>query len=121
MAAAREFFAALLGWTYAELPGMGHTIRAGGRDIGGLFDLAHPSTPPGTPPQIGVMVKVESADETARQAAALGGQARPPFDVGPAGRLAVLHDPLGANIDAWEPKALQGTDVDTAVHGAPSW
>jgi predicted enzyme related to lactoylglutathione lyase len=42
-AAAMEFFAAVLGWTYFETPGIGHGIRVGGRDIGGLFDLHGPN------------------------------------------------------------------------------
>jgi predicted enzyme related to lactoylglutathione lyase len=35
--------------------------------------------------------------------------------------MAVCFDPDGANIDVWEPKAQPGTDVDPALHGAPSW
>ena len=62
---ARAFFGRLLDWTYVEMPGMGHRVQVGGRDIGGLFDLDGPNTPPGTPPLIGVMVKVASADATA--------------------------------------------------------
>ena len=53
-AEAMEFFAAVLGWAYFEIPGIGHGIRVGGRDIGGLFDLHGPNTPPGLPPSIGV-------------------------------------------------------------------
>jgi len=49
-AQAREFFGKLLGWTYVEMPGMGHRIQVGGRDIGGLFDLESPQTPKGMPP-----------------------------------------------------------------------
>lgn len=118
---AREFFAALLGWTYVEMPGIGYGVQVGGRDIGGLFDLAGPNTPKGTPPLIGVMVKVESADSAAAKAAALGGRSMPAFDIGPQGRMAVCFDPNGANIDVWEAKQMPGTVVDPAAHGAPSW
>jgi predicted enzyme related to lactoylglutathione lyase len=118
---ARAFFAALLGWTYAEIPGVGHRIQVGGRDIGGLFDLASPMTPPGIPPVIGVMVKVDSADATAEKVTALGGKTKPPFDVGDQGRMAVCFDPTGAEFDVWEPGKGPGTDVDSARHGAPSW
>ena len=118
---ARAFFGALLGWTYSEMPGMGHLIKVDGHDIGGLFDLNGPNTPPGTPPLIGVMVKVESADAMAEKTIALGGQARPAFDIGGSGRMSVLHDPTGAQFDVWEPKAMHGTDVDARAHGAPSW
>ena len=39
-ARARAFFGELLGWTYVEMPGVGHTVEVGGQSIGGLFDLA---------------------------------------------------------------------------------
>lgn len=118
--AAREFFGKLLNWTYAQIP-EGHLIRVNGKDIGGLFDLNGPQTPPGTPPCIGVMVKVESADAAGAKVNGLGGKALPAFDVGPQGRMAVCFDPNGANIDVWQGGASPGTDADTMHHGAPSW
>jgi len=120
-AAAREFFARVLGWTYVEMPGMGHRVQVGGRDIGGLFDLDGPATPPGTPPLIGVMVKVANADDAAAHVTSLGGHARDPFDIMDQGRMAVCRDPNGAEFDVWEPKKGQGTDADSALHGAPCW
>jgi predicted enzyme related to lactoylglutathione lyase len=119
--AARAFFAKLFGWTYVEMPGMGHLMRSGGRDIGGIFDLASPQTPPGTPPHNGVMVKVDSADATAEKVKALGGKAMDPFDVMTFGRMAVCVDPNGAAFDVWEPKIGAGTDADTQHPGTPSW
>lgn len=121
LAAAREFFATLLGWTCVELPGAGYRAQVGGHDIGGMFDLHGPDTPPGTPPTIGVMVKVESADAMAARVAELGGKSMPAFDVFDAGRMAVCFDPSGANFDLWEPRTQAGTDVDPAAVGAPSW
>ena len=118
---ARGFFGSLLGWTYSDMPGMGHLIQVGGRPIGGLFDLNGPNTPPGTPAHIGVMVKVESADAIAAKVTALGGTARAPFDIGASGRMAVCHDPNGAPFDIWEPRKNAGTDVDGTLHGAPCW
>ena len=117
---AREFFRGLFGWTCLD-GGMGYTAQVEGRGVGGLFDLEGPSTPKGTPPLIGLMVKVESADAAAQRVRALGGKARPPFDVGGAGRMSVCHDPNGAEFDVWEPKGLQGTDVDANATGAPTW
>lgn len=119
--AAQNFFGTLLGWSYTEMPPMGHGIMLDGKRVGGMFDLADPNTPAGTPPQIGVMVKVASADETAARVAALGGSAMPSFDIGPEGRMAVCHDPNGAQFDIWEPKRSPGADVDSVRHGAPSW
>ena len=118
---ARAFFASLLGWTYFEMPGIGHGIRVEGHDIGGLFDLNGPNTPAGLPPYIGVMVKVEDADSASEQVVALGGTAKPAFDVMEQGRMAVCHDPNGGEFDVWEPRKMHGTDVDPSLHGAPSW
>ncbi len=115
------FFGTLLGWTYAEMPGMGYLVRVGGRDIGGLFDLEGPNTPPGTLPIIGVMVKVESAEAICEKVTSLGGVTKPPFDIMQQGRMAVCHDPNGAEFDVWEPKKMHGTDVDSNQLGAPSW
>lgn len=120
-AEAREFFAAVLGWTYKEMPGVGHSVRVGGRDVGGLFDLDGPNTPPGTRPHIGVMVKVDDADAVVEAVRALGGAAKPAFDVMGGGRMAVCADPNGAEFDVWEPKTMHGTDVDPLLPGAPSW
>ncbi len=120
-ARAQQFFSDLLGWTWVEMPGVGHRIQLDGQEVGGLFDLNGPNTPPGTPPVMGVMVKVKSADATVAEVAKLGGKALPPMDVFDAGRMAVCFDPTGANLDVWEPKAQQGMDVDPTKHGAPSW
>lgn len=120
-AEAMVFFGRLLGWEFFEMPGVGHGVRVGGRDVGGLFDLNGPNTPPGTPAYFGVMVKVDSADRTAARVAELGGKALPPFDVFDAGRMAVCFDPNGAAFDVWEPKKMPGTDVDPALPGAPCW
>lgn len=120
-AKAREFFGKLLGWTYTEMPGMGHSVQVGGKNIGGLFDLASPQTPPGTPPAIGVMVKVESADSIGAKVISLGGKALPAFDIMDQGRMAVCFDPNGAQFDVWQAKKGPGMDADSSQHGAPSW
>jgi predicted enzyme related to lactoylglutathione lyase len=117
---AKDFFARVLGWTYGEIPGMGYSVKVGGKDIGGLFDAKNPDGTP-TAPVIGVMVRVENADATGAKVNALGGKALPSFDVGPQGRMTVCYDPDGANFDVWQPKASAGMDADSTVHGAPSW
>ena len=120
-AAARDFFAKLLGWTYHEMPGVGHVAQVGGQPVGGVFDLASPQTPPGTPPHIGVMVRVDDVDAMAAKAKALGGDARPPFDVMQQGRMAICFDPTGAAFDLWQPRESPTSGVDSSLHGAPSW
>lgn len=119
--AAKTFFSGVLGWTYGEIPGMGWLIKVGGQDVGGLFDLYGPGTPPGLPPAITVMIQAASADATAETVRASGGRAAPPFDVMQNGRMAVCHDPAGAAFDLWQPLAQPGTTVDSRATGAPSW
>jgi uncharacterized protein len=118
---AREFFGRLLGWTYFEIPGVGHGMKVGGHEIGGLFDLDGPNTPKGVPPCIGVMVKVDSVDAACEKVKSLGGSVKMAFDIQDNLRMAVCFDPNGANFDLWESKKGHGTDVDSHQHGAPSW
>ena len=120
-AEAREFFGKVLGWTYFELPGMGHGIKVAGRDIGGLFDLDGPNTPPGTPAHIGVMAKVENVDATCAKINAVGGTVKMALDIMDNLRMAVCVDPNGAEFDLWEPKKAHGMEVDGHQHGAPCW
>jgi len=117
----QAFFSKILGWTYTDMGGMGSSIRVDGREIGGMFDLAGPNTPPGTPPSIGVMVKVDNADAMVQKFISLGGSARPAWDVMGEGRMSVCSDPNGAEIDIWQPKSGHGIVADTGTHGAPSW
>lgn len=120
-AAAQAFFASLLDWTYAEMPGMGHVVRLDGQDVGGMFDQQHPRTPPGTRAHIGVMVKVADVDVTCDRVKALGGTAKPAFDIGDRGRMAVCFDPTGGAFDLWQPGVGKGFTVDSSLHGAPCW
>jgi hypothetical protein len=76
------------GFPSFEMPGIGHGMRVGGRDSGGLIDLEGPDAPPGRPPPIGAMVKVENADAACARVVALGGTTGPAFDVGGLGRMA---------------------------------
>jgi predicted enzyme related to lactoylglutathione lyase len=120
---ARAFFAKLFGWTYGEMPGVlgGTLIKIGEHTAGAMMDLARAKMPPGTPPVIGLMVKVASADETVARINALGGRAEPAFDVLENGRMAMCTDPNGATFGVWQPKKETGIDVDSRAHGAPTW
>ncbi len=121
-AEAREFFRGVFGWTYKDLPSMGGgLINANGHEVGGLWDLDGPNTPPGTPPGIGVMVKVDNADEAAEKVRSLGGQAHPPMDIMTNGRMVACTDPSGASFDLWQALDQPGSTADTFQHGVPSW
>jgi predicted enzyme related to lactoylglutathione lyase len=120
-AKAQEFFSKVLGWTYGEIPGMGHLLKVDGQNMGAMFDVNGMNTPPGTPPHIGVLIKVSDADATVARVEALGGKARPAFDVGPNGRMAVCFDPSGANFDVWQEKSQPTRTDDSTHHGSPGW
>ena len=116
---ARDFFGTLLGWTFFEMPGVGHGIKVGGVDVGGVYDIAAPGAPP-TRPYIGTMVKVANADATVKKVVALGGKGNA-MDLFDRLRMANCTDPLDARFDGWEDKKARGTEVDTTAHGAPGW
>ncbi len=118
---AMTFFGGLFGWTFKDMAGLGHVVRLDGRDAGGLFDLHGINTPKNARPGFGVMVKVDDVDGAAAWLAALGGTHKEPFDIFGQGRMAVCHDPNGAEFDLWQPKRMQGFDVDPRAHGAPTW
>jgi predicted enzyme related to lactoylglutathione lyase len=120
-AESKAWFSKVLGWTYADLSGMGDLIKVDGHKIGGMFDLDSPNTPPGTPPLIGIMVKTDNADATSAKANSLGGKGGEPMDILDSGRMSELKDPGGAHIDVWQPMKNDGTDADKSRHGAPSW
>jgi predicted enzyme related to lactoylglutathione lyase len=120
-AKAREFFARVLGWTYNEIPNMGHMVLVGGNMVGGVWDIESPQTPPGTRPYIGVTIKVESADAAAEKVKSLGGDAKPAFDVMDQGRMAVCYDTSGVEFDVWQARNGPGMTGDARKHGMPSW
>jgi uncharacterized protein len=66
----------------------------------------------GIPPAWTSYVAVDDADATAARAAELGGTVHaPPFDVGDAGRMAILADPTGAVFALWQAGDMIGARV----------
>jgi predicted enzyme related to lactoylglutathione lyase len=104
--AAKRFYSELFGWTYNEIP-VGETgtyamALVDGEDTGAIGGM-----PPGAqfPPHWNSYVAVESADAAASRAREVGGTTpMEPFDVFEAGRMAVIADPTGATLMAWEPR-----------------
>jgi predicted enzyme related to lactoylglutathione lyase len=81
-----------------------------GSEISGIATL--PSAPEPVTPQWMTHVRVDSAKDAAERASAAGGTVLAgPLEVLPAGRLAVLADPAGAALCAWEPAARQGAQL----------
>lgn len=100
--AAQPFYAALLGWTFADsgMAGMTYLLAsAEGGMVAGLFKAE-----PGQPIGWSFYVSVENADATAAQASALGARVVvPPADIPGTGRFAVMIDPQGAGFAILQP------------------
>jgi uncharacterized protein len=109
--AALDFYGTVFGWDFAgpgempgEPPGRYYVAQVAGRDVAGIS-----TQPPGRPTVWNTHVAVASVDDAARAAADNGGSVLvAPFEAPPAGRMAVLADPAGAVICAWEPGERQG-------------
>jgi uncharacterized protein len=107
--AAMSFYGELFGWEFTG-PGPGDyfVARLRGRDVAGIA----PQLDAGGPPAWNTYVAVDSADDAAGRAADEGGEVLvSPFDVLPAGRMAVLADPDGAPFCAWEARERHGAQL----------
>ena len=121
---AKAFYGDLFGWEADNSPAgeRAYTIlRLGGKDVCALYDLEAERRALGVPSHWLSYVSVESADATARRAEDLGGATfGGAFDVGPMGRMALVQDPDGAVLAAWEPGERVGADVVNDV-GCMTW
>jgi predicted enzyme related to lactoylglutathione lyase len=101
---AQNFYTQLFGWdTEVFKPGEAdYTMIASGGQSHGGFGTAMEGAPP---PHWLSHVHVEDVDATIEKAKAAGGQlAAGPFEMGEVGRIAILADPQGAFISAYEPQ-----------------
>jgi uncharacterized protein len=108
--AAKQFYSALFGWEYRDIP-VGETGTYSMALVDGDETGAIGGMPPGAqfPPHWNSYVTVESADAAASRAREVGGTTpMEPFDVFDAGRMAVIADPTGATMMAWEPRESIG-------------
>ena len=100
----------------------GTSIQVGGSEVGGLFDLDGPHTPPGTQPYIGVMVKVESADASVAQGEGAGRRRRSRRSTScdrAAWRSATI--PTAPSSTSGSRRGAGHATWTRTVHGAPSW
>jgi predicted enzyme related to lactoylglutathione lyase len=110
--AAAGFYSELLGWEAEETtpPGAGHRYfmcRLRGRDVAAIGSQPSEGAPP--VPVWTTYVWVESAEDAAARATDAGGSVLlGPFDALDGGRIAILADPAGAVIGAWEPGSHKG-------------
>ena len=119
--AAAEFYGGLFGWDYDErfAPGSDVPYRIAmlhGLEIGGIGPL--PEAAPPTPVW-NTYVRVDSAEDTAAKVREAGGSVIvEPFEVGPAGTMAVFADPTGGVISVWQPGETRGAEL---VNEAGTW
>jgi predicted enzyme related to lactoylglutathione lyase len=112
--AAVDFYRGLFGWEFENVmppdaPGTYHVARIRGGDVAAVGSL-----PEGAPRVAtwNTYIWVDDADETAAKVRAAGGTVlSEPFDVGDAGRMAVLADPAGAAFCAWQAKQHRGAAI----------
>ena len=100
---AQDFYTQLFGWgTEVFQPGEADytMISSGGQSHGG-FGKAMDGAPP---PHWLSHVRVENLEETIEKAKGAGGKlAAGPFEMGEVGRMAIITDPQGAFISAYQP------------------
>jgi predicted enzyme related to lactoylglutathione lyase len=122
--AALAFYGGVFGWELVgpgdmpgDPPGRYFVGRLRGRDVAGVGSLPPSDQPPA--PSFSMYVRVDSADAAAAEAQAAGGTILvEPFDAPPAGRMAVVEDPTGAQVCLWEAGAREGAQV---VNEAGAW
>jgi predicted enzyme related to lactoylglutathione lyase len=124
-AAAKAFYGALFGWEAEDLPvgdDMTYSIqRVGGKDVAAISPQPQMQRDMGAPPLWNSYVAVQSADEAAERAKALGATVHAPaFDVMEAGRMAVMQDPQGAFFMVWQAGQHFGAGLVNAP-GALVW
>jgi len=105
--AAMEFYGDLFGWTAHRQRANGGSftrLRAGGKDIGSLYQMSREQMGDGWPSHWTPYVRVADVDATLARAALLGATVvAPAFDVDDMARVAVMQDPVGAVIGLWGP------------------
>jgi len=109
--AAKRFYTGLFGWEVDDRPipdgGVYSMLVKDGKVVAALYEAQE-----GMPTAWTSYVTVESADSTAARAAEVGGTLiSEPFDVMEAGRMAVIQDPTGAILAAWEPHDSIGAQL----------
>ena len=120
-AKATEFYGALLGWKAEpadERFGGYFTFTKDGKHVAGC--MANDGST-GFPDAWGVHLMTDDIQATADAAAPHGGSVdMPPMEVAENGHFALIRDPGGASIGAWQPNAVKGFEL-TGEPGAPAW
>lgn len=122
--AAKAFYADVVGWSVNEVGGMADMVYsmwvAADGPVGGLMQLPEQAKTMGAPPHWLAYAGVADVDATAAKAKALGGSVLvEPTDIPNMGRFAILTDPQGAAIAAYqsaEPGAANSAELVPVGH-----
>ena len=110
--AAKGFYEDLFGWEVERVSPEGappyYSATRGGRTVAGMGSQPDQDWTP----VWNTYVRVDDADVTAARVTEAGGRTTMgPFDVGPAGRMAVHEDPAGAEFCTWQPGTTRGVQL----------
>jgi len=124
-AGAKAFYGELFGWEAEDMPagetGIYPMLRLDGDEVCALYEMEAERREMGVLPHCYSYVSVEDADVTAAKARELGGTVLgDPFDVLGVGRMAIIQDPTGAVLAAWQPHAHVGTRRVNGI-GCMTW
>ncbi len=115
---AKSFYSKLFGWRTNDIPlpegmdGMYTMLQINKKDVAALHKLQPSDIEQGVPPRWFLYVAADDVDATTGTVMALGGTVvAGPFDIDPAGRMAVIQDPSGAMLGLWQAKAHIGTKL----------
>jgi predicted enzyme related to lactoylglutathione lyase len=105
--AVQDFYGDVFGWDFTDPTENGYRVaRINGLDVAGVGRVES------APPSWNTYVSVESADAASERAVEDGGTLLVgPFDVPPAGRLAVIADPTQAVFAVWEARDRAGAQL----------
>lgn len=107
-----EFYGGLFGWEFENVSPDGHpayyTATLNGLLVAGLGEQPDMEWAP----VWNTYVRVEDADASAAKVSESGGKVTmPPFEIGPAGRMAAFDDPEGAALCILEPGQTRGSQL----------
>lgn len=98
---AQAWYRRVCGWRYQTTPaadgGDYHVAYLGAQPVAGMLDMSGMTRHADTPSQWVTYVAVDDIENALRQTETGGGRiARNPFDVPHVGRIAIVHDSVGA-------------------------
>jgi uncharacterized protein len=122
--AGKNFYGSLFGWNFDDQPSPDGRVYSmavvNGETVAAVAPMP-PGAPEGMPPVWNTYIAVDDVDATLGKVGPSGGQVlMPAFDIGDAGRMAVIADPSGAAVALWQAKQHIGATLVNET-GAVIW